>query len=216
MFKSFAKIFLCITFTFFLFSCASGAPAAAPRSAVSSYEASRTDERMIAYIITLQLSVRNTQETKDILSELVQINNGFIVRISDNSMTARIPADDVGDFMVTTRGLGKVESESTTGVDITDQYRDNLIRLENLKSVRARYLVLLEMANTVGDILSIERELERVNTEIDIMEGRIRHAEASVEYSNVTVRFFERARPGPVGWIFYGLWQGIKWLFIWD
>jgi hypothetical protein len=68
----------------------------------------------------------------------------------------------------------------------------------------------------VSDILSIEKELERINTEIEILEGRIKYAELSVTYSNITVRFREKAAPGPLGWIFYGVYRGIKWLFVWN
>jgi hypothetical protein len=30
------------------------------------------------------------------------------------------------------------------------------------------------------------------------------------------VDFARPVRPGPVGWVFYGLAKGIKWLFIWE
>jgi hypothetical protein len=119
-------------------------------------------------------------------------------------------------FLNHARTLGNIEHESRTGTDITDQYRDNVIRLDSLTNVRNRYLALLEQADTVSDILSIERELERVNTEIELLEGRIRHAELSVAYSNITIRFNERTRPGPIGWIFVGLYHGIRWLFVWN
>ena len=119
-------------------------------------------------------------------------------------------------FINNAKTLGKIERETKTGTDITDQYRDNVIRLGSLKNVRDRYLTLLEKAESVIDILAIEKELERVNTEIERMEGRIKHAELSVAYSSITVRFNERAKPGPIGWVFYGLYRGIKWLFIWN
>lgn len=173
-------------------------------------------DRMITYTANLSLSVKNVDDTRKIILEKINDNKGFITRASDNSISARIPAVNLDGFLNQIKPLGKVENESKTGVDITDQYRDNVIRLENLKNLRTRYLALLEKANTVADILSIEKELERVNTEIDIMEGRVRYAEASVEYSNVTVRFTEKSKPGPIGWIFVGLYRGIKWLFVWN
>jgi hypothetical protein len=65
-------------------------------------------------------------------------------------------------------------------------------------------------------MLSIEKELERINLEIERLEGRMQLAEFNVSYSNITIRFREKARPGPVGWVFYGLFRGIKWLFVWN
>jgi len=177
---------------------------------------SENDSRMITYTVNMQISVNNVEETRKVLTEKIENFDGFITRESDNQITTRIPVEYMEEFINITRTLGKVESESKTGTDITDQYRDNVIRLENLKNLRGRYLELLQMAETVADLLSIEKELERVNTEIEIMEGRIQYAQMSVAYSNITVRFNERVRPGPLGLIFYGLYLGIKWLFVWN
>jgi hypothetical protein len=206
-----------------LSSCASRAPSVNSGADMSgeNTRASRggesgNDSRMIAYTVNIQISVNNVEETRKTLTEKIEDFDGFITRESDNQITSRIPVEHMEEFLGITRTLGKVESESKTGVDITDQYRDNVIRLENLRNLRSRYLELLHIAETVADLLSIEKELERVNTEIEIMEGRIQYAQMSVAYSNITVRFNERVRPGPFGLIFYGLYLGIKWLFVWD
>ena len=225
------KFFLTAAFFVILpivfFSCAGGPASydAAPEAAYGAYTAyegtgfnSRyeSDERMVAYTISISLSVKNPAITRELLLDQVRDSGGFVVRETGEYVTARIPASRMDDFAANAKKLGTVENESKTGTDITDQYRDNVVRLENLKSVRNRYLELLEMANAVSDILSIEKELERVNTEIDLLEGRITYAEQSVNYANITVRFTEKAKPGPIGWIFYGLWLGVKWLFVWN
>jgi hypothetical protein len=171
---------------------------------------------MITYSASLNLSVRNTDETRKKLIEQVKDNKGFIVRETENYISVRIPSENMDIFINSARTLGKIENETKTGTDITDQYRDNVIRLESLKNVRDRYLSLLEKAVSVSEILGIEKELERVNTEIEIFEGRVKYAKLSVAYSEITVRFKEKAKPGPVGWIFYGLYRGIKWLFVWN
>ncbi|MDR2970504.1 MAG: DUF4349 domain-containing protein [Bacteroidales bacterium] len=175
-----------------------------------------SDERMMAYSASLELSVKDNEETRKLLIELMRSSGGFIVNETESSIRTRIPSQNMDIFLAEARTFGNVENESKSGADITDQYRDNVARLNGLKNVRDRYLALLEQANTVSDILSIERELERVNTNIDILEGRIRHAESSVAYSIVTVKFREKTKLGPVGWIFYGLYRGVKWLFVWS
>jgi hypothetical protein len=174
------------------------------------------DDRMITYSVSLRLSVKNAEESKKLLVEQINNNNGFIVKETNDYITTRIPYENMEKFLSNARTLGRIENETKTGTDITDQYRDNVIRLDNLKSVRNRYLALLERANNVLEILGIEKELERVNTEIEILEGKIKYAELSVEYSNITVVLRERVKPGPFGWIFYGLYCGIRWLFVWD
>jgi len=185
-------------------------------SAVNRSRSAENDNRMVTYSVLLGLSVKNTEETKKALVEQTANNKGFIVKETDDYIQARIPAENMDNFLKSARTLGKIENETKTGTDITDQYRDNVIRLESLKNVRDRYLALLGKANTVSDILSIEKELERINTGIELLEGRIKYAELSVSYSDIAVRFREKAKPGPVGWIFYGLFRGVKWLFVWD
>jgi len=213
-----------LLFSVILFSCSSApnseATATPPESESNeNLRASRAretaDDRMVAYTATLNLSVKNTEETRSKLIEYTKSNDGFIIRETDDFITSRIPAKNMDNFISESKTLGKIENESKTGTDITDQYRDNVIRLDNLKSIRDRYLALLERANTINDILTIEKELQRVVLEIERLEGMIKNAELSVAYSSVTVRFREKAKPGPVGWIFYGLYRGVKWLFVW-
>jgi hypothetical protein len=170
---------------------------------------------MITYSVNLRLSVENVEETKRTITEQVGNFDGYITRETGNYITARIPAQNMDSFLVVARENGKIESETRTGADITEQYRDNVIRLESLKNIRERYLLLLQRANNVAEMISIERELERINTQIELLEGKIKYAEMSVAYSDITVSCFERAKPGPLGWVFYGLFLGLKWLFVW-
>jgi hypothetical protein len=181
----------------------------------SAGEQDETDTRMITYSVSLNLAVENIEETKRTLTEQVGSFDGYITRESSTHITARIPAQNMDSFLAIARENGKIENETRTGIDITEQYRDNVIRLESLRNIRERYLLLLQRASTVSEMISIERELERINTQIELMEGKIRFAEMSVAYSDITVRLSERVRPGPLSWIFYGLYLGIKWLFVW-
>jgi len=178
--------------------------------------ANEAESRMIMYSVSMELFVTDTENTRRLITEHVNAFNGYITRDSNNAIVARIPSEKMDDFLAEARKLGKVENESKTGVDITEQYRDNVIRLESLKSVRERYLLLLGKANSVNDILSIEKELERINSQIELMEGRIKNAETSVAYSNISIRFNVKTKPGPVGWIFIGLYRSVKWLFVWN
>jgi len=214
-------IFISMLLVVTLSSCASGAPAPntmepAESSRIQRSSENETDDRMIAYSVSLGLSVKNPDDTRKAIVEEIKNYKGFIVRETENDISTRIPTEDMDNFLNTIKSLGKIDNESKTGTDITDQYRDNTIRLNSLKSVRDRYLALLEKANNVNDMVNIEKELERVNLEIERLEGRIRHAELSVSYSIINIRFVERIMPGPIGWIFYGLYYTIKWLFVWN
>jgi len=221
MIKGMRIIIPLVVFSLAFSSCAGGAQASPAPSydsgeAILNGRSSENDDRMVTYSASLEITVKDPDKTREMILEYVKIYNGFIVRESDNFITSRIPSKNMDNFLNSSKTLGKIENETKTGTDITDQYRDNILRLESLKNVRERYLALLDRADSVNDILSIEKELERVNVEIERLEGKVNQAELSVSYSSITVRFREKAKPGPVGWIFYGLYRGLKWLFVWN
>jgi len=171
-------------------------------------------ERMVAYAAYLELSVKNIEDTKKLIRERIKNCKGFVVSETTNSVNARLPARNMDDFLNNVKTLGKTKYESKSGEDITDQYRDNAAALNSLKTVRDRYAALLEKAESVDDILKVEKELERLNLTIEKLEGRIKYAEQSVAYSIITVSLREPVKLGPVGWVFYGLYHGVAWLFV--
>jgi len=175
-------------------------------------------ERMVAYSASLGLIVKNVDDTKKMVLEQIKSSKGFIVRETGSRVTARIPSKNLDNFLINVKILGETRFESKEGEDITDQYRDNTAALNSLKVVRDRYMALLERADSVNDILSVEKEIERLNLAIERLEGKIKYAEQSVSYSIVTVDLDEPKKPlrlGPIGWVFYGLYHGIAWLFVW-
>ena len=35
-------------------------------------------------------------------------------------------------------------------------------------------------------------------------------------FATIAISLEESVTPGPVGWVFYGVYTGVKWLFVWD
>lgn len=66
----------------------------------------------------------------------------------------------------------------------------------------------------VKDILAIETELNRVQADIDSMEGRIKLLKGRVDYATVSLSLNRRPIPGPVGYVFKGLWWAVKKLYV--
>lgn len=68
-------------------------------------------------------------------------------------------------------------------------------RLENLQKQEKRLAEILGMAQTVDEVLSVEKELERVRGEIESLQGQINYIERSVAMSVITVRLTEAPPP---------------------
>jgi hypothetical protein len=98
--------------------------------------------------------------------------------------------------------------------DVTEKYMDMGIRLDNAKKARVRYLELLARAENVEAALKVEKELERLNGEIDVIEGKLKFWDHRFEYSIIQISYTEKKKLGILGWVGLGLYQTVKWLFI--
>ena len=69
--------------------------------------------------------------------------------------------------------------------DVTEEYIDITARLKTKKELEARYLELLKKANKVEEIVSIEKEIGNLRSDIESIEGRLRYINNAVAYSTL-------------------------------
>jgi hypothetical protein len=173
-------------------------------------------ERKLIVTVDLTLEVDSTKNAGDSVVAIAVRRGGFVVSGSLSKVSVRVPTDGLEETLGQMMALGHLIDRKYTGLDITDSYRDDQIRLENALNVRKRLLQLLEKAESIQDILNVERELERINRDIDGLRGRINSASQQMEFTAVTVRFRStiRSKPGPLGFVFYQFYKGCRWLFV--
>ncbi|MGE5632630.1 MAG: DUF4349 domain-containing protein, partial [Caulobacteraceae bacterium] len=99
------------------------------------------------------------------------------------NMTIRVPADKFDEIFNSVKGMGKLVSENVNGNDITKEYRDTYARAENLKVQEQSLQQLMAKAKSVDEILKIETELNRVRTDIDLLEGNLKQWDDLVQLS---------------------------------
>ncbi|WP_292463273.1 DUF4349 domain-containing protein [Methanolobus sp.] len=112
----------------------------------------------------------------------------------DGYITVRVPEAEHPLFLEEVGKLGEVTSRSVSGQDVTEEYIDVTARLENLKKQEQRLHEVLNMSRTVEEVLSVEKEIERVRGEIDSLTGRLNYLNDRVEYSTISIRLTESDR----------------------
>jgi hypothetical protein len=191
-----------------------GAPSSAPAARGAS-----TIERMVIKVAHLDLVTSEPQQGFDKAVLLAKAVGGYTLnsRHEDrrSTVTLRVPAGKFEDTVQRLTELGKVDRRQVTGTDVTAEFVDVKIRLLNAESVRQRYVELLQKTGNVADALAVQRELERVTTSIEQLKGRLVVIQNQVTLSTIHLSLEKPTRPGPVGWIFYGLYHMIRWLFVW-
>ncbi len=174
----------------------------------------KAEERMMVYNAYVSIAAKNQDSVSSQVAQVAKSFNGYVISSSNNSTTIKVESTVLKEALKAIETLGKVKSKSINGSDMTDAFTDNTIRLENSEKTRKRYLELLDKAVTVEEILKIEKELERLNVEIDVLKGRINKINHNVEYSTIDITHTKKVKYGPLGYVFHGAYQAFKWLFV--
>lgn len=165
----------------------------------STAKAEALDTKII-YTGQMKLEVQDLDEVSQAVLDFVQREGGFVASsrmwqgTNDRrflQFVLRIPS---GSFSLSFEHFmtkGKVLDKSTQGQDITQEYYDLATRLQTKRQQENRYLEILQQAVTVDDVLRVERELERIRTEIESMEGRIRFFEDRIDLATLTLNLEE-------------------------
>jgi hypothetical protein len=222
------KSILIVLTLMFMFGCAaqpmrtarlemmSSKPSEAPTSPLLD---SYSGDRMVAMTVDINMKTTSADTTRDELIAIAFKYKGYVLNSEQGAVSIRIPSIEFGSAMTEIEKLGKIVQKDINGRDVTDEYTDLQTRLDNAEKTRQRYLTLLDRAAGMQEILMLEKELERLSLIIESYKGKIEQMKHSVEYCTINVKTMpdiNPTRPGPVGYAFYYLYKGVKWLFIWD
>jgi hypothetical protein len=202
-----------------LCACASAEKAAMPSTPMAGGEGTAAPiaaNRSIIRDASLSVERDVPEEGPPQTVALAKSHGGYAELVTRESATVRIPAERLDAFLAVVPTLGQVKEQSISAMDVTDSHRDFKVRLAHLETMRARYQALLERAANVSEAVLVEKELERVTVEYESLKARLQSLEGQISLATVRLDFSRPLRPGPLGWVFYGLAKGVKWLFIWE
>ena len=153
------------------------------------------------------------------VEHLVKQAGGFVERSTTTKdsnvwLHCRVPASQLDQTMDAIAALGDEEHRSVSAADVTEQYSDLEARLRNNLALRKRLQQLLSRATDVEDVLAIEKELNRIQSEIETMQARFDRLKSEVELSALSVTLQRKRILGPLGYAGYGLWWALSKLFV--
>jgi len=136
--------------------------------------------------------------TIDKIVDIAEGVGGHLSGRKDQSVQVRVPSARFREALSEMSKLGDVAHQSVTAEDVSEEYHDAEVRLSNLKATRQRLQDFLAKAPSVNDMLTLERELERVSMDIDRIEGRMRYLREHAAFSTLTVALSVRPRTQPI------------------
>jgi hypothetical protein len=149
-------------------------------------------------------AVTEVEDVAEAAGGWVSASSVFVDRASDDesprrtetaTVTIRVPADAYRSVVSQLRSLAEeVKSETSEASEVTEEYTDLQARLRNQEATEAELLKLLERAETIPDILTVQEKVDQVRLEIERLQGRINVLDSLTSMATITV---ELAVPTP-------------------
>ena len=106
------------------------------------------------------------------------------------SLTLRIPAQRLDEFLSGVEGIGNVTTMTQEMQDVSDSYYDVQTRLDTQRKKLERLQAMFNVAEEVSDLIEIESAIADAQYYIDRYTSQLKSYDGKVEYStvNATVR----------------------------
>lgn len=156
-----------------------------------------------------ELSIQTTQfdQAADALAALVEECGGYFENSSvyggsyrdanarrSGEYVARIPAENYDRFLTATGDLGYVTQLTESSEDVGEQYYDTQSRLQTQRTKQERLLSLLEKAETMEDIISLENALSETEYQIEQYTSTLNRFDALIGFSTFNIYLNEVSR----------------------
>ena len=89
------------------------------------------------------------------------------------TLTIRVPSTQYVGTLSQLRELGTVITETSSTGDVTEEFADLEARQRNLEATEQQYLSLLERAQDIGEVLTVQDRINGVRLEIERIQGRL-------------------------------------------
>lgn len=150
-------------------------------------QSAKAAERLMTYDATLCVVVQNVARAMESLKSMTGNLKGYMQSMSENSISLRIPAARLNDAFEEVGKLGEITARTIKGDDVTEEMMDLDIRLRTTEETRNRLAELLKKSDKVEDLLKVEKEMQRVVEQLELIKGRIKYLSHAVAYSTLTV-----------------------------
>ena len=217
------------------------APAPAPQAtqAAWGYDEKSADktgaslpEQKIIRIADIKAEVTNVSESAERVKEVAKRHDGQVQSSSvyagsqnrySGTVTIRVPAERFDDALADIVAIGRVLSSSVTADDVTEEYVDLVAQRDSLSNQLAQYNRLLAKGQNVSEILDVQKEIERVQVQLDRIVGRMKYLDSRTSFSTITVSLSEPAQveapggyslPAVISDGIAGFVDTVVWLFI--
>ncbi|MGZ7440500.1 DUF4349 domain-containing protein [Paenibacillus sp. TH7-28] len=161
--------------------------------------------KKLIYRANVVMEVEDYAKAQSEIRNLVALTGGYIVEFSENqsqhelggNFILKVPAAGFSSLLDKLEQLKPKSMQRTIqGQDVSEEYVDLQSRLKVKEAMEARYLKFVEEATQTSQLVKFVNELERIQTEIEQIKGRMRYIDSNVAYSTVEIRLYQPEQGG--------------------
>lgn len=161
-----------------------------------------SSEQKIIKTANLRYEVFNMDSSLQLISETLVNFKGLVQNERQydqgnrkyTSLTLRIPAENFHPFidaLMLSKDIRKLEDKSISAQDVTEQFVDIESRLATKKQALSRYREILQKAETVKDIMTVEDKIRYLQEEIEAQEARLKYLTHQVDMSEIRINIYQ-------------------------
>jgi len=155
--------------------------------------------------VSLRVGDGKLNDTISRATDVVTRHRGIYVNAStsvpddgraNGQVTFRVPVDAFETTLRELKGLGTYRGEQSSSEDVTSQYVDLSAQLAAWRAQERVYLRLLDRAKSISEVISVQNQLEQVQSNINRLQGQVDFLRDQSSYSTIQLDLTE---PGPAG-----------------
>jgi hypothetical protein len=157
--------------------------------------------------VTLQVPHGKFDGAINSVLALVDSEGGFVAGVGPRPVDSKpnvrtgqisfqVPTARFDESLVALRKLGQVRQFDVSGTDVSTQYVDLQSRLASAVAQRDAYLALLNRAQSIQDIVTLQNQLGPILAQIEQLKGQIDNLDRTTTYGTITASVEEAAPAG--------------------
>ena len=171
------------------------------------------DGQKLVYTASLHVETEEYQKSLEALKRAIRESGGYVEaenetsysnspyeyeiqesgrdKLMRNELTMRIPVTGYDSFLEKMTKIGSVVSKSQNVDNVTGYYQDTEVQIKALKIQEKRLLEMMEKAETIEDMIAVERRLTEVQSELDSYERTLKGLDDQVDYATINLSLQE-------------------------
>ena len=156
----------------------------------------------IEFSTSVQITSPAPDQTASAVSALAYSVGGYVAYQSTYASSAyvviRVPSADYQKVLSQVTALGAFVGETSNSNDVSVQYTDLNATLESLMTEQGALLKLLNQTASINSTLTVESQLQQVDTQINEVESQILQTRTLIDYATINVTINETAKHAPL------------------